>query len=101
VDYSIAGIAFPRYTSLDMPELPQSIRRPDPPCVGVRKDVAEAWVESRIVAEVAYVEARPGGVLRHAEFVRFRTDKSPQECDLPPAFRAGIEGRSIHKRRLR
>ena len=79
----------------------RTIARPDPPCVGVEADVAETWVQPRIVVEVGYVEPTPGGVLRHAEFVRLRPDKAPEECLLPEGFGAGVEGRPVHQRRAR
>ena len=41
-------------------ELHESIRRPDAPCLRVAKDVAQTWVEPKLVSEIAYVEAMPG-----------------------------------------
>ena len=92
---------FPRGFLSGAGELLPTIRRPDPPCRGVAADVAQAWVEPRIVVEVGYVEATPTGVLRHATFIRLRPDKPPEECVLPEGFGAGIEGRPLHHRRSR
>jgi bifunctional non-homologous end joining protein LigD len=74
---------------------------PAPPCRGVEPDVAETWVEPRVVLEVGVAEVTPSGVLRHAEFVRLRPDKRPSECALGEGVGAGIEGRPIHSRRSR
>jgi bifunctional non-homologous end joining protein LigD len=38
-----------------------------------------AWVEPRLVAEVAFAERTPGGLLRHARFVALREDKPAAE----------------------
>jgi bifunctional non-homologous end joining protein LigD len=37
------------------------------------------WVTPRLVAEVAYAEITPDGILRHASFVALRTDKPADE----------------------
>jgi bifunctional non-homologous end joining protein LigD len=42
----------------------------------------DRFVEPRVVVEIAYVERTRHGVLRHARFVRLRTDKRPEECRL-------------------
>ena len=92
---------FPRGFFENAHGLLSTIARPEPPCLGVATDVAETWVEPRIVVEVAYVEATPTGIVRHAEFVRLRPDKAADECRLPEGFGAGIEGRPLHRRRAR
>ncbi|KPJ81514.1 MAG: DNA ligase [Gemmatimonas sp. SG8_23] len=38
------------------------------------------WVEPRRVAEVRFKEVTDQGLLRQPSFVRFRTDKAPEEC---------------------
>jgi bifunctional non-homologous end joining protein LigD len=39
------------------------------------------WVDAVHVCEVRYREFTPDGVLRHATFLRLRTDKQPHECE--------------------
>ena len=72
-----------------------------PACQGVEADVAETWVEPRVVVEVGFAEFTPTGVMRHSEFVRLRPDKAPAECVLDDGMGSGIDGRPIHSRRSR
>ena len=59
----------------------ESARRPKPPFKGGGPTGAEhAWVEPRLVAEVRFLEWTDDGQLRQPVFLRFRTDKKPQEC---------------------
>jgi len=37
------------------------------------------WLKPEVVAEIKFTEWTAGGVLRHAEFIYLRDDKSPQE----------------------
>ncbi|MBU1210444.1 MAG: non-homologous end-joining DNA ligase [Alphaproteobacteria bacterium] len=53
-----------------------------------RRDVV--WVEPVVVAEVLYRDLTDEGLLRHASFQRFRTDKSPADARPPAGLR--IEG---------
>lgn len=52
------------------------------------------WVEPRLVCEVRFKEWTQEGYLRHPVFLRFREDKSPEECirqepaDAPPERKA-------------
>ena len=39
------------------------------------------WVDALHVCEVRYREFTPDGLLRHATFLRLRTDKRPHECE--------------------
>ena len=39
------------------------------------------WVKPVHVCEVRFAEVTPDGLLRHAVFVRLRTDKRPDECE--------------------
>lgn len=58
--------------------------RSEPPCecpAGYR-DIR--WVEPRHVAEIRYLEFGAQGMLRSPSFLRIRSDKSPQECQLEP-----------------
>jgi bifunctional non-homologous end joining protein LigD len=59
----------------------EKIRRQDPPCVGpIPKEKATTWVEPRLVCEVEYTEWTEEGLLRQPVFLRFRDDKTPEEC---------------------
>jgi bifunctional non-homologous end joining protein LigD len=79
------------------------IVRKDPLCAGpvygpdkdpltseqIPETTTTTWVESRYVCEVRYREFTPDGLLRHAAFLRLRTDKGPHECE-----RQGLEAGS-------
>ncbi len=39
------------------------------------------WTDAMYVCEVRYREVTPDGLLRHATFLRLRTDKLPHECE--------------------
>jgi len=41
------------------------------------------WVKPQLVAQVAYRDVTPEGLLRHAAFQHFRTDKMPREIVWP------------------
>ncbi|MDQ3698661.1 MAG: DNA ligase D, partial [Gemmatimonadota bacterium] len=74
-------------------ELDAIVRR-DPACAGpatapgipplASKDIPETrtttWVEPLHVCEVRFREWTPDGLLRHATFLRMRTDKEPVDC---------------------
>jgi bifunctional non-homologous end joining protein LigD len=56
-------------------------RRADPPCGGaVPSGEEHVWVEPRLVAEVRFLEWSPDAILRQPVFLRFRSDKKPEEC---------------------
>lgn len=56
-------------------------RRPDPPCTGpLPKGREHAWVEPELVCEVRYKQWTEEHLLRQPVFLRFRDDKSPEEC---------------------
>lgn len=65
----------------------QGLEVDDPPVDAgpVPKGKANHWVEPRLVAEVIYKELTDGGVIRQPSFSRFRDDKGPDECGVPPA----------------
>ena len=42
----------------------------------------KAWVNPKIVAEVKYYEKTPDHIYRFPDFLRERTDKTPEECKL-------------------
>jgi bifunctional non-homologous end joining protein LigD len=59
-------------------------RRKTPACAGaVPKDPGHVWVEPREVCEVRYKEWTADRLLRHPVFLRFRTDKPPEDCVRP------------------
>ena len=60
-------------------------RRADPQCIGAPTGTEHTWVEPVLVCEVRYVEVTGEGLLRQPVFLRFRTDKSPAECERSPA----------------
>ncbi|HEX9887171.1 MAG TPA: DNA ligase D [Longimicrobiales bacterium] len=49
------------------------------------------WVKPLLVVEVTYKEVTEAGQLRHPSFVRFRDDKTPDECRLEEDV-AGVRG---------
>jgi bifunctional non-homologous end joining protein LigD len=68
-----------------------ALRRRTPPCAGdVPKGKEHTWVEPREVVEVRYKEWTRDHLLRQPVFLRFRTDKTPEECtlDAPGAAQA-------------
>ena len=74
----------------ELAALLQPIARRDPPCRGplINGEPAEqipeirttTWVEPVHVCEVKFREWTPDGLLRHAAFLRLRTDKPPGDC---------------------
>jgi bifunctional non-homologous end joining protein LigD len=65
-----------------------ALRLPKPPCVGpIPAGRGNTWVQPKLVVEVRYREITEEGLLRQPTFLRFRTDKAPEECiaaDAPP-----------------
>lgn len=56
-------------------------QRATPPCEGnMPKGKDHTWVEPRLVCEVRYKEYTGEGNLRQPVFLRFRDDKTPEEC---------------------
>ena len=74
----------------ELGDLLAPIVRPEPPCRGpviggLTTDVipeikTTTWVEPMYVCEVQFREWTPDGLLRHAAYLRARSDKRPQEC---------------------
>lgn len=59
----------------------ESERRKTPPCTGVPADAkGSTWVEPRRVVEVRFTEWTGEGLLRHPVFLRWREDKTAEEC---------------------
>ena len=73
----------------DLASLPKELRddeQPEPPCTGaVPRGREHTWVKPRLVCEVRYKEITSDGLLRQPIFLRWRTDKRPEECSRPQA----------------
>jgi bifunctional non-homologous end joining protein LigD len=74
----------------ELGDLLAPIVRPDAPCRGpvidgiTTKEIPDikttTWVEPVHVCEVRFREWTPDGLLRHAAYLRARSDKRPQDC---------------------
>ena len=74
------GTGFDTATMLDLRERLEKIERKTPTVVAPRAAVRGAhWVSAKLVAEVAYAETTPDGVLRHSSFLGLREDKAASE----------------------
>jgi bifunctional non-homologous end joining protein LigD len=84
------GTGFDEDTLAELNALLGPIVRRDPPCRGPVVDglagdeipdtKTTSWVEPTHVCEVRFREWTPDGLLRHAAFLRMRTDKPPHDC---------------------
>ncbi len=79
-----AGRAGSGFTDKQLKEVSatlKSTQRATPPCEGpIPSDKTTTWVEPTLVCEVQFKEWTDEGLLRHPVFLRFRDDKSPEEC---------------------
>ncbi len=63
-----------------------ALKLPKPPCAGpLPGGRGHTWVQPKLVVEVRYREITEDGLLRQPTFLRFRTDKTPDECVAPDA----------------
>ena len=73
----------------DLASLPQELHddvQAEPPCSGpVPRGREHTWMKPRLVCEVRYKEITSDGLLRQPIFLRWRTDKRPEECVRPQA----------------
>ena len=72
--------------------------RSDPPCSGpILAEKGTTWVEPTMVCEVEYTEWTDEGLLRQPVFLRFRDDKTPEEClrDLRASGSVVAEGDDV------
>ena len=84
------GTGFGEELLAELGALLRPIVRREPPCQGpvingltsaeVPDTKTTTWVEPMHVCEVRFREWTPDGLLRHAAFVRLRTDKPPHDC---------------------
>lgn len=78
-----AGRVGSGFTATELEEIREvfeSALRDDPPCTGAPASRDSKWVAPAVVCEVRYKEWTDEGLLRQPVFVRFRTDKGPEEC---------------------
>ncbi|HEX7599490.1 MAG TPA: non-homologous end-joining DNA ligase, partial [Polyangia bacterium] len=67
-----------------LPQELQADKLSAPPCSGpVPTGRQHTWVKPRLVCEVRYREITSDGLLRLPIFLRWRTDKRPEECAQP------------------
>ena len=59
-----------------------------PPCAGAPTGSGHVWARGERVCEVRYREWTEEGYLRQPVFLRFRSDKKPEECAPPLAVSA-------------
>ncbi len=76
-----AGTGFSDKQLADVRRELDAQRREDPPCSGpIIAEKGTTWVEPTMVCEVEYSEWTAEGLLRQPVFLRFRDDKTPEEC---------------------
>ncbi|WP_242138461.1 DNA ligase D [Sphingomonas sp. TREG-RG-20F-R18-01] len=74
------GTGFDTATMLDLLERLEKIERKTPTVEAPRAAVKGAhWVSPKLVAEVAFAETTPDGVLRHSSFLGLREDKKASD----------------------
>ena len=84
------GTGFNEELLRELGDLLEPIVRATPPCRGpligglttdtIPEIRTTTWVEPMYVCEVQFREWTPDGLLRHAAYLRARSDKRPQEC---------------------
>jgi bifunctional non-homologous end joining protein LigD len=83
-ELTYAGRAGTGFSEKQLGEVKRTLeaqQRRDPPCVGpIQGDKETTWVEPTVVCEVEYTEWTDEGLLRQPVFLRFREDKTPEEC---------------------
>ena len=87
-----AGSGFGEKQLVDLRKTLDAIRLAEAPCSGpITQENGTSWVEPRLVCEVEYTEWTEEGLLRQPVFLRFREDKTPEECVGPePGAREGL-----------
>jgi bifunctional non-homologous end joining protein LigD len=83
------GTGFSQVQLAEVAERLAGAERDAPPCGGPTPNgKGHHWVDPELVCEVRYREWTEEGLLRHPAFLRFRSDKRPEECELPGIGRA-------------
>jgi len=92
------GTGFDTATMLDLRARLEKIERKTPTVAAPRAAVRGAhWVSPKLVAEVAFAETTPDGVLRHSSFIGLREDKPAREVMAETPVQAGAaEVSEIH-----
>ncbi|HEY2855936.1 MAG TPA: DNA ligase D [Gemmatimonadaceae bacterium] len=101
------GTGFDEDTLTELDALLEPLVRETTPCTGpmiegvLMDEVPEAktttWVEPVNVVEVRFREWTPDGLLRHATFLRLRTDKPPQDCQRELGHPERSEGSAVRE----
>src|SRR5437762_2675606 len=77
----------------------EALRLAKPPCIGpLPPGSGHTWVRPKLVVEVRYKEITEDGLLRQPTFLRFRTDKAPEECvsqEAPPVTPPPVSKREV------
>jgi bifunctional non-homologous end joining protein LigD len=102
-DLVYAGRAGSGFTEKQVAEVSKTLqqhKRPGPPCSGpIPEEKGISWVEPVLVCEVEFTEWTDEGLLRQPVFLRFRDDKTPEECVRastdPGGPEAGIEAVAV------
>ena len=91
------GTGFDTATMLDLRERLEKIARKTPTVTAPRAAVRGAhWVSPKLVAEVAYAETTPDGVLRHSSFLGLREDKKASEVVAETPVAVALDTPEIH-----
>ncbi len=100
------GTGFTESLLKELHGLLEPIVRKDPLCAGpvflpggeplpsekIPETKTTIWTDAVHVCEVRYREVTPDGLLRHAAFLRMRTDKRAHECERQGGMRDGGRG---------
>ena len=100
------GTGFTESLLKDLHALLEPIVRKDPLCAGpvyspdseplpsekIPETKTTVWTDAVHVCEVRYREVTPDGLLRHAAFLRMRTDKGAHECERQGWMKQREEG---------
>lgn len=78
------GTGFDDSTIADLFARLKPLAQPDTPLVDAPKSLQRdtTWVAPRLVAEIAYTERTPDGVLRHPSFLGLREDKNARDVKM-------------------
>ncbi|HEX5963835.1 MAG TPA: DNA ligase D [Gemmatimonadales bacterium] len=76
-----AGTGFSDKQLTEVRAILDNSRREGPPCGGpIPQEKGITWTDPRLVCEVEFTEWTEEGLLRQPVFLRFREDKTPEEC---------------------